>query len=204
MRRSKILSNMTKAKFINNMYKDVYLCMRKYGMALANVKSIMKKLILIAVMAVTLAGCAALKSNAPDYRKMMVGNWTLDDISVEGQDGQFKATLFNEAPLSCFKGGSWTLTRPNSLGTYTLNMEAGCPEGLQRDIRWTIYKTETGERQFQFKRLDTEMEPMDNNTGFRLNILSIDETGMTLQDEVEINGQPLYLVYTFSRAQPLE
>ncbi|TCS87892.1 lipocalin-like protein [Anseongella ginsenosidimutans] len=159
----------------------------------------MKKIIPLLALAATLSGCAALQNKAPDYRKMMVGNWMLDDISVEGQEGSFKVTLFNEAPLECFSGSAWTLTRPNSLGTYVLNEGVDCQAGLQREIRWTIYKTGTGEQQFQFKRLDAEGDPMDNNVGYRLDILSLDASGMQLRDEVTVNGQPLYLVYTFSR-----
>ncbi|HEY9561171.1 MAG TPA: hypothetical protein VIR29_10340, partial [Anseongella sp.] len=94
---------------------------------------------------------------------------------------------------------AWSLTRPNSLGTYTLNAGTDCQAGLQRSIRWTIHKTGTGEQQFQFKRLDESMDPMDNNVGYRLDILSLNETEMVLRDEVEVNGEPLYLVYTFVR-----
>lgn len=159
----------------------------------------MKKLVLLLTLAGLLSGCAALQQRGPDYRKMMVGNWMLNDISVEGQEGSFKITLFNEAMLDCFVGSAWSLTRPNSLGTYVLNEGADCDAGLQREIRWTIHKTGTGEKQFQFKRLDAEGEPMDNNVGYRLDILSMDDASMVLRDEVSFNGEPLYLVYTFSR-----
>ena len=159
----------------------------------------MKKFLPLLALAAILSGCASLQNQAPNYRKMMVGNWMLNDISVEGQEGSFKITLFNEALLECFSGSAWSLTRPNSLGTYILNEGTDCQAGLEREIRWTIHKTETGEQQFQFKRLDAEGDPMDNNVGYRLDILSMDASGMVLRDEVNVNGEPLYLVYTFSR-----
>src|SRR3546814_6728189 len=108
----------------------------------------------MATLAVTLAGCAALQNKSPNYRQVMVGDWMLNDIDVEGQEGSFRITLFNEALLDCFKGSAWSLTRPNSLGTYTLNAGTDCQAGLQRSIRWTIHKTGTGEQQYTFKRLD--------------------------------------------------
>src|SRR3546814_18151838 len=102
----------------------------------------------------------------------MVGDWMFNDIDVEGQEGSFRITLFNEALLDCFKGSAWSLTRPNSLGTYTLNAGTDCQAGLQRSIRWTIHKTGTGEQQFQFKRMDESMDPMENKVGYRLDIRS--------------------------------
>lgn len=159
----------------------------------------MKKYVLLLALTAALAGCAALQNRAPDYRKMMVGSWMLNDVSIEGQEGSFKVSLFNEASLECFIGSAWTLTRPNSLGTYTLNAGTDCQAGLQRNIRWTIHKTATGEQQFQFKRLDEAMDPMDNNVGYRLDILSMSESHMELREEVDVNGEPLFLVFSFSR-----
>ena len=162
-------------------------------------KKTMKKRIPLMACIVLLSGCATLQNKAFNYRKMMVGDWMLQDIQVEGQNGPFKITLFNEALLECFEGSAWTLTRPNSLGTYVLNDGADCQTGLQREIRWTLHQTETGQQQFQFKRLDETREPMDNNVGYRLDLVSLDENGMVLRDEVTVNNQPLYLIYTFSR-----
>lgn len=159
----------------------------------------MKKGILPLALIVFLCGCASLQNKPFQSRKLMVGDWMLSGIQVEGQEGPFKITLFNEALLACFEGSAWSLTRPNSLGTYILNDGPDCPTGLQRQIRWTIHKTGTGEHQFQFKRLNESGDPMDDNVGYRLDILSLDETAMVLRDEVTFNGEPLYLIYTFSR-----
>src|SRR3546814_12749118 len=130
----------------------------------------------------------------------MVGDWMLNDIDVEGQEGSFRITLFNEALLDCVKGSAWSLTRPNSLGTYTLNAGTDCQDGLQRSIRWTIHKTGTGEQQFQFKRLDESMDPKDNKVGYRLDSRSLNETEMVLREEGEVKSEHQYLGDTVVRA----
>lgn len=161
----------------------------------------MKRLLyLLPLIAVSLLnGCRTIGlADAPE-RKIMVGNWTLENIQVEGQEGEFKVELFDEADIECFIGSYWTFTRPNSEGSYILSNEDDCT-GSQRDFIWTVLADKSGGKaQFQFKYVAAGTKPKDNKDGYRMDIVSIDESSMTLQGNLTFEGEPLYLVYTFSR-----
>src|SRR3546814_6622628 len=83
------------AKFRNNPYNSGRMCIRMYKFSpkwhsFGYLKIMMKKIVLMATLAVTLAGCAALQNKSPNYRQVMVGDWMLNDIDVEGQEGSFR------------------------------------------------------------------------------------------------------------------
>ena len=124
------------------------------------------------------------------------GAWTLQTINVQGIAAKFKATVFNEADYNCFIGSSWTFVSNNSMGMYTLPAAAGCG-AIARNIRWSIYEPSGNEKQFQFKRLDDKKNPMDNNDGFRLRVVSLTDTNMQLTSAIVFEGKPATIVYNF-------
>src|SRR3546814_20990185 len=106
-------------KFWTNPNNSGRRCIRMYKFSstwhsFGYLKIMMKKIVLMATLAVTLAGCASLQNKRPNYRQVMVGDWMLNDIDVEGQEGSFRITLFNEALLDCFKGSAWSLDRKST------------------------------------------------------------------------------------------
>jgi len=124
------------------------------------------------------------------------GDWVLKSVDVQGINSRFKATVFNEADYNCFVGSTWNFISNNSIGTYTLASNTGCP-ALTRTIRWSIYEPKGEEKRFQFKRLDEKRNPVDNNDGFRLGIAQLTDTNMQLTSPITFEGKPATIVYNF-------
>lgn len=125
------------------------------------------------------------------------GKWHLETVTIEGDNSILNVKMFNEADNSCFIGSSWDLVGNNGSGSYTLvEGKDGCSL-LTRKIRWSVYEPGGEEKKFQFKRLDDNNKPMDDNNGYRLNIASISETKMTLTSQISHNNKPVNILYNF-------
>ena len=104
----------------------------------------------IGVLALFLMSCSITKS-VRDQRNLISGTWTLDDISFEGNQGTFKAVLFNDADAICFEGSNWFFRDNNSTGRYTIKTGSLCSGG-DRFIRWSVVeRAENYSGQLQFK-----------------------------------------------------
>jgi Lipocalin-like domain len=144
-------------------------------------------------------GCATSKE-ARTYKKTIDGNWQLKTVVTEGITGKVKALVFNEADFNCFIGSNWTFNDRNSLGTYTIDQNAGECVGIKRNIRWSIYEaTEKDPKLFQFKRLDDKYKEIDDGAGFRFTIVQADDNTLQLRSNVDFEGKPVAFVYNFVR-----
>ncbi|RAV29303.1 lipocalin-like domain-containing protein [Sinomicrobium soli] len=156
------------------------------------------RVILILFVAVMAGSCSLSKANK-EYRGAIVGNWILNDVTYTGSSGNFKSVLFNDVSDACFKGSQWFFRNSNSTGSYTINPGADCMEGA-RNIRWSVYeKGETG-NQLQFKFIDEKRNDVSGGYGYRLDIVSLDQQQMTLQTQTTVEGEPITVVYHFSRS----
>lgn len=140
-----------------------------------------------------LASCSSTKSSTglKATNGNLAGKWTVSNISVD-LPADFQVTnVFDEAPVSDFKGSSWDLIR-NGKGSFTLT------NGTKEDIYWSI--NNSGENsQFQFKKLNGQ-KARNVDEGYRLNIESVSDSSFVAKSPVDIgNGKTGYITYTFSK-----
>jgi hypothetical protein len=143
-----------------------------------------------------LIGCSGSKE-ARTTKKSINGDWYLQTVVIEGNNSILNAKVFNEADNNCFIGSSWNLVYNNGSGSYSLLAGTGGCTSLTRKIHWSIYEPEGEERKFQFKRLDDNNKPLDDNNGYRLNIGAVSDTSMQLKSAITYQGKPVTLLYNF-------
>lgn len=150
----------------------------------------------ILVPAFLFSACAGSKE-ARNIKSAVNGKWHLENIAIEGDNTILAVKAFNEANHSCFIGSSWDLTSNNGSGSYTLLEGNGGCSMLTRKIRWTIYEPEGEAKKFQFKRLDENNKPLDDNNGYRLSIGSLTDSSMKLISVITYNEKPVNIIYNF-------
>lgn len=156
-----------------------------------------KNSLVVFAVSLLLFSCSTTKQ-VRDDRKVVDGTWTLNDVGYEGSEGDFKAELFNDASAVCFEGSTWFFRNNNSTGSYTIRPGSLCSGG-ERNIRWSIIENEGGGEQLQFKYIDEKKNDVYGRTGYRLDVVSITPSQMTLKSNVSVDGSPVSVVYEFSR-----
>lgn len=157
----------------------------------------MKYCVIVLLASFLLFSCSTSKV-VRDDRKVVDGTWTLDDVGYEGSDGDFKAKLFDDASAVCFEGSTWFFRNNNSTGSYTIQPGSLCSGG-ERNIRWSIIERQGGGQQLQFKYIDEKKNDIYGRTGYRMDVVSISPSQMTLKSNVTVDGNPVAVVYEFSR-----
>lgn len=152
-------------------------------------------MILTVIMAVAVTSCSVSKA-AHMAQNAISGSWTLTDVHYEGSEGTFSSILFNDASAQCFEGSDWFFRDNNSTGRYTLEGSASCAGGA-RYIRWSVLDRGDLPSQLQFKFIDEKRNDVSGGLGYRLDISYLNETNMTLQSHVSVDGQPITVVYEF-------
>ena len=159
-----------------------------------------KAFFVAAAFGLLLMSCSVSK-NARTQRNLFSGSWTLDDISYENNTGTFKSTIFNDAEDICFEGSDWFFRDNNSTGRYTISQSSLC-QGGDRFFRWSVVEpAQNYSSQLQFKYIDEKRKDISGGFGYRLNISSLTEQAMTLRSNVSVDGQPVTIVYQFSKKQ---
>ena len=157
-----------------------------------------KQFFLVALTGVILASCSVSKS-ARTQRNLFSGTWSLDNISYENNSGNFKSVIFNDAEDICFEGSEWFFRDNNSTGRYTIAQSTLC-NGGDRFFRWSVVEpSQNYSSQLQFKFIDENRKDISGGYGYRLNIVSLTEQNMTLKSNVSVDGQPVTIVYEFSK-----
>ncbi len=157
-----------------------------------------KQFIFVALAGILLASCSVSKS-ARTQRNLFSGTWSLDNISYENNSGNFKSVIFNDAEDICFEGSDWFFRDNNSTGRYTIAQSTLC-QGGDRFFRWSVVEpSQNYSSQLQFKFIDENRKDISGGYGYRLNIVSLTEQAMTLKSNVSVDGQPVTIVYEFSK-----
>ncbi len=152
------------------------------------------------ITAVLLMGSCSTSKEARSYKNNIDGKWQLQTLVSEGIAGNTKATILNEADISCFIGSNWTFNRNNSLGTYTISQNAGQCVAVTRNFRWSIYEAKDQPLLFQFKKVDDKYKEIDEGSaGYRFTIVSLSETAMQLRNDVTFEGRQASFIYNFTR-----
>ncbi|MDO6820178.1 lipocalin family protein [Zobellia sp. 1_MG-2023] len=158
----------------------------------------MKNSIALFVCALVLTSCS-LSKNVREQRKTINGNWVLENVGYEASEGSFKSMLFNDANGFCFEGSTWYFLENNSTGSYTIPTSNSACAGGVRNIRWSVLENENGNDQLQFKYIDEKKKDLYGRTGYRLEILSLTPSQMTLKSDVNVDGSPVSVVYNFTK-----
>ena len=159
----------------------------------------MKKAILCLGVSLLLLSSCSISKSVRDQRNLLSGSWTLNDISYEGNQGTFKAVLFNDADAICFEGSNWFFRDNNSTGRYTIKEGSLCAGG-DRFIRWSVLeRAENYSGQLQFKFIDEKLKDIAGGVGYRLIIAQLTAQEMTLRSNVSVDGTPITVVYKFTK-----
>ncbi len=158
-----------------------------------------KQTIFLLMFAGILFSSCSVSKSARTQRNLFSGSWTLDNISYENNTGNFKATIFGDAEDICFEGSDWFFRDNNSTGRYTISQSSLC-QGGDRFFRWSVVEpAQNYSSQLQFKFIDENRKDISGGVGYRLNISSINEQSMTLRSNVSVEGEPVTIVYQFSK-----
>jgi hypothetical protein len=157
----------------------------------------MKKVLLLA-MALTLVVSCSVSKAARESRNTLSGTWTLNNISFENNKGTFKSVIFDDARDICFEGSNWFFRDNNSTGRYTINAGSLCSGG-DRHFRWSVIDRPGTTSQLQFKRIDEKYKDISGGVGYRLDIASLTANEMTLKSNVTTDGEPVTIVYQFTK-----
>ena len=141
----------------------------------------------------------SVSKQAQTQKQIINGDWTLESINVEGLTGLFNTKVFNEANSNCFIGSSWHFFANTSSGTYNLPGATNGCVATSRNIKWSIYEPKNEQKKFQFKRLDDNGRSMDDNSGFRLTIVSLTAANMQLTSDITVENKPSKVVYNFMK-----
>ncbi|HLT51557.1 MAG TPA: lipocalin family protein [Arenibacter sp.] len=144
-----------------------------------------------------LSSCSVSKSARQD-RSVLNGYWILSNVSYEGNEGRFNSVLFNDAEANCFESSNWFFRNNNSTGSYVLANNGNCDQ-TERFIRWSVIDREGMPGQLQFKFIDDKYKDISGGIGYRLDIVSLNATHMTLNSKVTVDGEPITVVYEFSK-----
>ena len=159
----------------------------------------MKKILLLLGVVFMLATSCSVSKVAREKRNLLSGTWLLEDVSYENNTGNFSSTLFNDAKDICFEGSNWFFRDNNSTGRYTIAPSSLCSGG-DRYIRWSVVDLEENySSQLQFKFIDAKNKDISGGLGYRLNIVSLSNTEMTLKSNNQVDGENVTVVYKFNK-----
>ena len=149
------------------------------------------------VLACTLWSCSTTKS-VRTQRNLFSGTWSLDHVRYENNVGNFQSVIFGDAKDICFEGSEWFFRDNNSTGRYTLTQGSLC-QGGDRFFRWSVIEPAGRLSQLQFKFIDQNRKDVSGGYGYRLDIANLTATQMTLKSNVSVDGEPITIVYEFTK-----
>lgn len=158
----------------------------------------MKKAILSLFAVALLTSCGATRIENQAQRTMK-GDWTLNRISYPDASGIFTVNLFDDASASCFTGSDWNFIPNNNHGSYTIN-SGSCATGT-RNFIFDVIETapDSGVFDFTLKPVAEGENPRKNNTGYRMNLVSLSENSMVWEQYVTLDGKPFTIRMNFSK-----
>lgn len=128
-------------------------------------------------------------------RGVVVGDWVLNTVTLEGLPDQAVQGLFGEKSFKCFEGSTWKLTNSGN-GSYTLPGTSACGSVMQT-IFWSAAPKE---QTFQFKKIYEGDKAKNVTEGYRLVLTEASRSGLVMKSPIEFGGKTAYIVLTFSPA----
>ncbi|MEO1010505.1 MAG: hypothetical protein AAFX53_04315 [Bacteroidota bacterium] len=161
----------------------------------------MKKLS-FALLGLLIMSCSATQSGASankPNKKTLKGTWEVTDIRFVGEDGLYKADLFDTADSPCFKGSQWVFIPNNATGKFTLSSANRCAGSTHR-ILWSFFDSGDGTHDFQFKFVDAKNKPLSaSKSGYRMKIANLSPATMETRVKTSQGGNPFEVVLSMSK-----
>jgi len=160
----------------------------------------MKRILILALVALTFASCGPTNNVAKEARKTLKGTWSLNAITYN-TPGKFDVTLFEDVKASCLEGSTWRFIPNNNFGNYEI-LKGDCNPG-KRYFVWTIPKGDdtTTSYDILLKPTDEKMKSTMNNAGFRLNLDYVADDLLQIKQTVMVDGKPFVITMAFSPIQ---
>ena len=156
----------------------------------------MKKLIILAVVAMTVLSCGVSKT-VSESRKIIKGYWSLDNVTYS-ESGEFNVSLLGDTSKECFEGSTWRFIPNNNTGVYTIN-NSDCPTG-DRNFIFTIQEIDPSTGLYDFLLKPTNAKgKSDNDVGFRLQLAQLNESTMRWEQTVNLEGSPFTINMNFTK-----
>ena len=156
----------------------------------------MKKLIVLALVAMTALSCGVSKT-VSESRKIIKGYWSLDNITYS-ESGEFNVSLLGDTSKECFEGSTWRFIPNNNTGVYTIN-NSDCPTG-DRNFIFTIQEIDPSTGLYDFLLKPTNAKgKSDNDVGFRLQLAQLNESTMRWEQTVNLEGSPFTINMNFTK-----
>lgn len=156
----------------------------------------MKKLILLAVFAVTFASCKSTSATNTKLdnktERLMKGDWVISSVSYPGSE-VIKVTSFQLADSKCFEGSTWKFVSNNNKGDMALT-KVGCA-AFSSPITWFVNK----DGQFVLKVLSAGEKAKKVRDGYVLNVANQTESSFQLIDRIDVGGKMTDVVYQFQK-----
>jgi hypothetical protein len=162
----------------------------------------MKKLLFLSLMVLVVSSCGSTQSSTTfkPSKKTLKGTWEITNIRFIGEQGLYKANLFDMADSACFKGSEWVFIPNNGSGKYTINGTGSQCEAITTRIHWSFYEPGDGTYQFQFKYVDEKNKPIDEaNRGYRSTISSLESNSMVMRVQTTYEGKEFDVELTFTK-----
>jgi hypothetical protein len=132
-------------------------------------------------------------------KKDLKGTWEVTNIKFVGEEGLYKANIFDTAGSVCFKNSEWVFIPNNATGRFTLNQTNNC-EAISQRILWSFFESEDGTYDFQFKFVNAKNKPLaDKMSGYRLKITDLSASTMETRVQTTQNGQDIDVVLSFQK-----
>lgn len=158
----------------------------------------MKKILLLAVIAIVGFSCATPKT-VQESKKVLKGYWNLDEVSYN-TPGTYNVTLLNDASAECMEGSSWRFIPNNNTGVYTIN-NSDCSTG-DRNFNFSILQIDANSGLYDFMLKPTNAKgKSEDKSGFRLSLAQLSDTNMRWEQTVNVDGKPFKIMMNFSKIQ---
>lgn len=159
----------------------------------------MQKILLSLVVAVLFScGSSKTATQAPK-EKTLKGEWEITSVKFQGEQGTYKAKMFDFDDTTCFKNSVWMFIPNNNTGKFTTSANNSICQSQTARIIWSFVDGATGKR-LQFKYVDDKNKPIDAmNRGYQLNINDLTADAMSASVDVMVNGSPFKVNLTFNK-----
>lgn len=157
----------------------------------------MKRLLFIAVLALSVVGCKSTSATGTkldnDMERKLNGNWTLTSVNYPGSD-YIQVNSFQLADSKCFVGSQWKFVDNNNKGNMSLNGSSECP-AFNSPITWFINK----DGQFVLKVLSAGDKAKRVRDGYVLSVANATGSSFELIDQVTVGSKTTSVVYQFQK-----
>lgn len=158
---------------------------------------IMKKLgILTLLLTIVITSCSTQQKIAKQSETAFRGDWTLDEIVSDQNENVVITKLLDHESVECFEGSTWHLVANNNSGYYRLE-GPNCPSN-EFDLKWYM-EQDGADIYFWFKRVTDDVKHKNVKDGYKMKLVSVDDTTAHLMHEVPFEAGKMAIHYYFSK-----